>query len=589
MIAQFSMTAHLAASSWGFRPWINTLFSGSTPIVYHSTGGVFPRANNLDHEVEWSICGQGLQCANISVPLDYQNLSDERTFTIAVNRVVATDEANRKGAVFFNPGGPGASGIGFIEATGALMSEVLQGQYDIVGFDPRGVSHTRPYVSCFDSLLQEFAFFNKYNFALNLPASASALDSDKVKEDLSKQIALFNASIYSLSQQCLKHTGEVIGYLGTEAVVRDIDFMSQKIYGQDEPINYWGTSYGTNIGQYMVKILPAKRLGKILIDGIANVEKWSDVATSSIEMGFDDTDKVFDAFASNCIQVGQECRLNSVYTFNSSADLVSKVDSAIDSLYSIPVPGYNLGQPIVANAALLRSVIFSGTYFSSLWSLLASVLGEVMQGNVTTILSLTTQPVNDQLAGLPDRSIFAQNVIFCTDAKPFISEHPAPSLSQLTDLILSSLRTYSRRSADQAWSLSLCAAWNEAGLYPRKTRYNGTFELANDTLSTPALIVSNTLDPITPLKDAHLAAKRFGDNSRLIQQVNGIGHTSFSQASYCTGRIVNAYFVNGTVPSKDLTVCEVDQKPFVLFNASLASSAVDRAWGQLAQTVQGLS
>ena len=36
-----------------------------------------------------------------------------------------------------------------------------------------------------------------------------------------------------------------------------------------------GLSYGTIIGQYMVKILHPDRLGRIIIDGIANPDDWS--------------------------------------------------------------------------------------------------------------------------------------------------------------------------------------------------------------------------------------------------------------------------------------------------------------------------
>lgn len=132
--------------------------------------------------------------------------------------------------------------------------------------------------------------------------------------------------------------------------------------------------------------------------------------TPSLE-GLDDTDKVFEAFASTCIKAGQNCSLNALYNFNNSAALVSKVDSTIDSLYSNPLPGY-IGEPVVANAATLRQIIFSGSFFSVQWPELASVLGDVMQGNVTSLLALTTQRISDQLAGLPDGSPFAQNAIF---------------------------------------------------------------------------------------------------------------------------------------------------------------------------------
>ena len=85
--------------------------------------------------VKWVSCGEGLgnefQCTNISVPLDYRNSSDERTYQIAVVRLLASDEENRyavlnlfldlvlcvlsrKGAIFINPGGPGPNLVHFL-------------------------------------------------------------------------------------------------------------------------------------------------------------------------------------------------------------------------------------------------------------------------------------------------------------------------------------------------------------------------------------------------------------------------------------------------------------------------------------------
>jgi hypothetical protein len=55
--------------------------------------------SDLTSEVYWKSCGEGygdeLQCANVSVPLDYRNESDGRTISIAVTRLLASDKQNR--------------------------------------------------------------------------------------------------------------------------------------------------------------------------------------------------------------------------------------------------------------------------------------------------------------------------------------------------------------------------------------------------------------------------------------------------------------------------------------------------------------
>lgn len=49
--------------------------------------------------VNWHSCGEGyadnIQCAEIAVPLDYRNASDGTTITLAVARLLASDQANR--------------------------------------------------------------------------------------------------------------------------------------------------------------------------------------------------------------------------------------------------------------------------------------------------------------------------------------------------------------------------------------------------------------------------------------------------------------------------------------------------------------
>ena len=55
-----------------------------------------------------------------------------------------------------------------------------------------------------------------------------------------------------LAQYCVKEHGENLKYLGTAAAVRDIVSMADAVDGPDAPINYFGISYGTLIGSWLV-------------------------------------------------------------------------------------------------------------------------------------------------------------------------------------------------------------------------------------------------------------------------------------------------------------------------------------------------
>jgi hypothetical protein len=70
------------------------LYYASTGIVSTFSG----HCSSLDNgSVQWKPCAeQGeFECANVSVPLDYHNTSDERTLSIAVTRFPAKDRKNK--------------------------------------------------------------------------------------------------------------------------------------------------------------------------------------------------------------------------------------------------------------------------------------------------------------------------------------------------------------------------------------------------------------------------------------------------------------------------------------------------------------
>jgi len=62
--------------------------------------------------------------------------------TIAMTRIpalVASDSAEYRGPILFNPGGPGGSGVDMIATAGRHFQSVVGPHFDILGFDPRGV------------------------------------------------------------------------------------------------------------------------------------------------------------------------------------------------------------------------------------------------------------------------------------------------------------------------------------------------------------------------------------------------------------------------------------------------------------------
>ena len=95
--------------------------------------------------LDWTPCFTDVgpfECATRPVPLDYDR-STGATISIALTRLPATDPARRIGSLFLNPGGPGGSGVDFVVGAGPfLYTDEVRARFDLVGFDPRGISRS---------------------------------------------------------------------------------------------------------------------------------------------------------------------------------------------------------------------------------------------------------------------------------------------------------------------------------------------------------------------------------------------------------------------------------------------------------------
>src|SRR5262249_1607103 len=121
----------------------------SNPTVAATAPPTLLPSSSAVTSLQWSDCGAPFQCATLEVPLDYANPNGEQ-IKLALNRLPAESPSDRIGSLLVNPGGPGASGVEFVESSGqTLYSQDLRDHFDIVGFDPRGVGASTP-VQCLD-------------------------------------------------------------------------------------------------------------------------------------------------------------------------------------------------------------------------------------------------------------------------------------------------------------------------------------------------------------------------------------------------------------------------------------------------------
>lgn len=91
----------------------------------------------------WRPCAQTggpaeQECADLPVPLDYRD-PDGPQLTLAVSRLRSDRAAARRGTLLVIPEGPGGSGVQLLAEKGGALLKEMEGAYDMVSFDPRGV------------------------------------------------------------------------------------------------------------------------------------------------------------------------------------------------------------------------------------------------------------------------------------------------------------------------------------------------------------------------------------------------------------------------------------------------------------------
>ena len=150
------LAAALPASAAQFKTGENTYRIGAPKAGGSSTGTVpaglesfysqkieFSKANceAMGKEASRAVCGYAI------VPVDY---SKPNGATIAVAVVKVPAKGTNASPVFFNPGGPGGSGVDLVLAyqndAGAIGK--LNETHDLIGFDPRGVGVSLPFAQC---------------------------------------------------------------------------------------------------------------------------------------------------------------------------------------------------------------------------------------------------------------------------------------------------------------------------------------------------------------------------------------------------------------------------------------------------------
>lgn len=473
----------------------------------------------------WRSCGQewpGKLCATAQVPLDYDRPRG-RTTELALAKVPASDPGRRIGTVFINPGGPGGSGVEMLlSGFGDVLAQNLDGRFDVVGFDPRGVAGSDP-LHCFDSQSDLDAFF----------AGQPVFPYRRAQE------RPFFQRYRSLGPECLDDRQAVARHMSTADVARDLDLLRRAV--GDSRLTYLGFSYGSYIGNTYANLFP-RRVRALVIDGVLDPRLWS--SGSLIQIDRKGPQAVLDEALRLCDAAGPSC------AFSAAGGSRARWEVLADRIRREPL---DLGPEGSYTYDLLIGDAAGAMYVPEIWPDYMGFLDQVAdaalgdQQPVPALAAARTRMLTQLEAPGPEadypNGLDALYGNLCADAEFPRRLDTYRSVGEYAE-------RGSRIGPRWWWFYAGCAAWPTS-----PDRYTGPWTART---SAPVLVVGNYFDAGTDYAGAQ-ASDRLLRNSRLLTYA-GWGHTAYGRSD-CVTTYVDRYLLTGTLPPA-ATVCPANPNPF---------------------------
>ncbi|MFJ5773823.1 alpha/beta hydrolase [Streptomyces sp. NPDC093094] len=462
--------------------------------------------------IDWKDCPadwgleKPIQCGYVSVPLDYAKPYGKQ-IKLAVDRIGSTGTPEeRQGALLYNPGGPGGSGLRFPRrvTTKSPVWAKTSKAYDFVGFDPRGVGKSAP-ISCVDP--QEFVKAPKLD-----PVPGSEADK-RVQRGLARDYA----------EGCHERSGEMLPHMTTPNTARDLDVIRAGL--GERKLNFLGVSYGTYLGAVYGTLFPT-HVRRMVVDSVVDPSR----------------DKIW--YQANLDQdVAFEGRWKDWQDWVAANDAAFHLGTTRDAVQAkwLQLRAAAAKSPLggVVGPAELISFFQSAPYYDSAWVSTATVFSKYVAGDTQALVDAAAPDLTD-IAGnaASENGTAVYTAVECADAK-------WPTSWKKWDRDNTRLhKNHPFMTWANAWMNLPCATW------PAKQRT--PLEVRSHKGLPPVLIVQSERDAATPYQGAVSLHKRF-KGSRLITEKNAGSHGVTSLVNSCINDRVDGYLLTGALDSADVT------------------------------------
>ncbi|WP_435281932.1 alpha/beta hydrolase [Streptomyces koelreuteriae] len=448
----------------------------------------------------------GMRCGTVTVPLDYARPNGPQ-IRLAVSRTRATQKdpnnskrkVPRQGALVYNPGGPGATGL-YFPIVGLLPEwKRIAAAYDLVGYAPRGVGPSAP-LSCQDPA----QFFKAPTQAQTYPSAAF------------KRERVAQAKAYA--RGCAERAGSALRHYHSLNNARDLDVLRAAL--GETRLTFLGSSYGTYLGAVYATLFPA-HVRRMVFDSVVDpdpAEIWyrNNLAQSA---AFERRWRDFRRWVA---------RHHGVYGLGGTAREVQRRYVRAHARLAADPAGGKVGP------GQLQEAFLQAGYYDDQWPLLAHALSAYLKGD--------PKPLVEQASRYPEAAVEAENTravylaVECNDA-------PWPTDWRVWDRDNTRLaRVAPFETWDNVWTNLPCAYW-------RAPRQRPLDIGAAPGVLPPTLILAAERDAATPY-DGALELRRRLPGSVLVTERNAGAHGLAGGPNACVNGHMEAYLLEGRLPGR---------------------------------------
>lgn len=465
---------------------------------------------------------KSVRCGTVQVPLDYAQ-PDGKQIKLTVSRVKATKKAvgkrakavKRQGALVFNPGGPGASGM-YFPLVGVIPEwKRIAAAYDLVGYAPRGVGRSAP-ISCQDP--KEF---------VKAPTQSPAYPDAAYKL---KRVA--EAQAYA--RGCAKRSGAGLPHFNSLNNARDLEVLRAAL--GEQKLTFMGASYGTYFGAVYAALFPS-HVRRMVFDSAVN----PDPAQIWYYNNLDQSVAFEKRWADFRTWVAKH---DKTYHLGKTPDAVLRsYEKVRDALARKPAGGK-------VGSGQLQSAYLQAGYYDDYWPMRASALSAYLKGDPKQLIEQAAP--EPKSAKEQENSTAVYTAVECNDAA-----WPTDFKTWNRDnSLLARLAPF--ETWDNAWMNLPCAYWPAPRQRPVDVR-------TDEGELPPTLILQAERDAATPYAGAEELNRRLR-GSVLVTERDAGTHGIAGGPNQCVNGHLEAYLLEGRLPVRR-AACAPHKEPDPLSGA----------------------